>query len=188
MLRAQEPADKLGTVQPPITGATPARVPGDDVVFQGLTGVLDSGNGSARGLAVLPPEVVNALFVEPPRPGGTVPVQQPNYTAIYGPQFGAVPHNLTFSENDDRGYGNPASLTNTQLAARVSGAAATEAICSGNPDLSSGGSGVASSASVCRIYIYTSSGGPTGGNLVRCRSAQPEVPQLELLHGLWGFL
>ncbi|KAK9834043.1 hypothetical protein WJX81_005369 [Elliptochloris bilobata] len=59
----QETVVQLGYIAPPITGATPATVFGDEVVYQALTGVLDSGNASARGLTVLP--VFNDIFVDP---------------------------------------------------------------------------------------------------------------------------
>ncbi|KAK9841033.1 hypothetical protein WJX81_006662 [Elliptochloris bilobata] len=92
----QETVAQLGAVQPPITGATPATVFGDDVVFQALAAsVLDSGNASTRGLNVLPVEVHNDLFVDPATANNTVVPKQLNHTEIYGPHWSMFPNNVT---------------------------------------------------------------------------------------------
>ena len=194
----QGPAS-LGTVQPPLTGATPPTVAGGDVVFQGLTGVLDSGNGSARGLATLPNTITNTLFIDPSAPNDTTPVV--NYTAVYGSNWGAFPKDLPYAQlpqpsarqgnatskaarasmraararglSAHAGLAPPASAPNSAPAPHDAHAhhsalgpasAATEAACSDNPAFKS----IGTAPAVCRLYIFTANGGPTGGAVNRC--------------------
>ena len=77
----QESIAQVGTVFPPIQGASPASVPGEFELTQALTGPIDNGSFLTRGFDTSLPNLNNAntannTQVQVGSPGGVIPAAQ----------------------------------------------------------------------------------------------------------------
>jgi len=60
--RAQETVSALGAISPPITGPTPATVPGQEFILEAIPTIRDDGTPNGRGL--LPPPAPGTYAIQ----------------------------------------------------------------------------------------------------------------------------